>query len=121
MTIKLFSHHLTHWYHKYKRDLPWRQTKDPYKIWVSEIMLQQTQVVTVIPYYERWLKTFPTLAALAHAPLSKVLERWAGLGYYRRVRMLHQAARYVQKELQGRIPQNTAELRKLPGIGRYTA
>jgi A/G-specific adenine glycosylase len=84
-------------------------------------MLQQTQVATVIPYYERWLKTFPSLIALAHAPLSKALERWAGLGYYRRVRMFHRTARYVQKELGGRIPQTAEGLRKLPGIGRYTA
>jgi A/G-specific adenine glycosylase len=84
-------------------------------------MLQQTQVATVIPYYERWLKTFPSLSALARAPLSKALELWAGLGYYRRVRMFHQAANYIQRELQGKIPKTAEELRKLPGIGRYTA
>ena len=112
---------LLRWYSRHKRDLPWRHTRDPYKIWVSEIMLQQTQVATVIPYYERWLKTFPSLSALAHAPLSKALELWAGLGYYRRVRMFHQAASYIQRELQGKIPETAEELMKLPGIGRYTA
>jgi A/G-specific adenine glycosylase len=113
---RLFS-----WYHKKKRPLPWRKTKDPYKIWVSEIMLQQTQVATVIPYYERWLKVFPSLSELARAPLSKALKYWAGLGYYRRVRMFHRAARHVQGKLGGKIPQTAEALRVLPGIGRYTA
>ncbi|MEI7750673.1 MAG: A/G-specific adenine glycosylase [Candidatus Omnitrophota bacterium] len=112
---------LLRWYAKYQRDLPWRHTHDPYKIWASEIMLQQTQVATVIPYYERWLKSFPTLSALANAPLSKALELWAGLGYYRRVRMFHEAAVYIQRELQGNIPETAEKLRALPGIGRYTA
>ena len=112
---------LLRWYSLHKRDLPWRHTRDPYKIWVSEIMLQQTQVATVIPYYERWLKTFPSLSSLARAPLSKALELWAGLGYYRRVRMFHQAATYIQKDLHGKIPGTAEGLRKLPGIGRYTA
>ncbi len=119
--VTKLRHALLRWYSRHKRDLPWRHTRDPYKIWVSEIMLQQTQVATVIPYYERWLKTFPSLSALAHAPLSKALELWAGLGYYRRVRMFHQAASYIQRELQGKIPKTAEELRKLPGIGRYTA
>ncbi len=112
---------LLRWYHRSKRDLPWRHTRNPYKIWVSEIMLQQTQVATVIPYYERWLQTFPSLASLAAAPLPKVLKLWAGLGYYRRARMFHQAARHVQHELHGKIPKTAEALRKLPGIGRYTA
>ena len=112
---------LLRWYSRHKRDLPWRHTRDPYKIWVSEIMLQQTQVATVIPYYKRWLKIFPSLSALARAPLSKALELWAGLGYYRRVRMFHQAASFLQKELRGKIPETAEKLRKLPGIGRYTA
>ncbi|MFH0985809.1 MAG: A/G-specific adenine glycosylase [Candidatus Omnitrophota bacterium] len=112
---------LLRWYSRHKRDLPWRHTHDPYKIWVSEIMLQQTQVATVIPYYHRWLKAFPSISALARAPLSKALELWAGLGYYRRVRMFHQAAIYVQKELQGKLPGSAKELKELPGIGRYTA
>jgi len=112
---------LLRWYSQYKRDLPWRHTRDPYKIWVSEIMLQQTQVATVIPYYERWLKAFPSLSALARAPLSKALKLWAGLGYYRRIRMFHQASRHIQKNLHGKIPETSGTLRKLPGIGRYTA
>jgi A/G-specific adenine glycosylase len=115
------SRSLLLWYSRHKRDLPWRHTRDPYKIWVSEIMLQQTQVATVIPYYERWLKTFPTLSSLARAPLARALELWAGLGYYRRVRMFHQAAGLLQKKSQGKVPESSEELRKLPGIGRYTA
>ncbi|MFH1208497.1 MAG: A/G-specific adenine glycosylase [Candidatus Omnitrophota bacterium] len=115
------SHSLLRWYSRHKRDLPWRHTRDPYKIWVSEIMLQQTQVATVIPYYRRWLKTFPTLSSLANVPLSKALELWAGLGYYKRVRMFHQAAGSLQREFQGKIPGSSEGLRKLPGIGRYTA
>ena len=116
-----FRAQLLSWYRKNARDLPWRRTKDPYKIWVSEIMLQQTQVDTVIPYYERWMKRFPTLKSLAESPLSEVLKYWAGLGYYRRARMLHQGARKVQKEWGGRIVQSIAQLQRLPGIGRYTA
>jgi A/G-specific adenine glycosylase len=114
-------HALLQWYSRHKRDLPWRRTRDPYKIWVSEIMLQQTQVATVIPYYVRWLKNFPSLSVLAHAPLAKVLELWAGLGYYRRARMFHEAACYLQREFQGKIPETAEKLRLLPGIGRYTA
>ncbi|MBP9865575.1 MAG: A/G-specific adenine glycosylase [Candidatus Omnitrophica bacterium] len=112
---------LLSWYRKHARDLPWRHTCDPYKIWVSEIMLQQTQVQTVIPYYTRWLERFPTLEALAKAPQEEVMKYWAGLGYYRRVKMLHAAADFVQTELQGVIPSSPDELRKIPGIGRYTA
>jgi len=109
------------WYRKCARDLPWRRTRDPYKIWVSEIMLQQTQVQTVIPYYNRWLERFPTLETLARASQEDVLKYWAGLGYYRRVKMLHSAAQFVQAELHGQIPSNPEELLKIPGIGRYTA
>ncbi len=109
------------WYRKNARDLPWRHTRDPYKIWVSEIMLQQTQVQTVIPYYKRWLTRFPTLASLADAPLDEVMKYWAGLGYYRRVKMLHAAAKFVRQELAGKIPADPEGLLKIPGIGRYTA
>lgn len=109
------------WYRKNARDLPWRKTKDPYAIWISEIMLQQTQVQTVIPYYERWLAKFPTVHALAKAPLSEVLKYWAGLGYYRRARMLHEGAKRVVKEFSGAIPKTTEALQEIPGIGRYTA
>lgn len=109
------------WYQREARDLPWRKTRDPYAIWVSEIMLQQTQVDTVIPYYERWLKKFPNVTALARAPLEDVLSSWAGLGYYRRARMLHKAAQVVVSDYSGKIPKSPGELLKLPGIGRYTA
>src|SRR6476661_7134608 len=92
------------WYDRSARALPWRETRDPYAIWVSEVMLQQTQVNTVIPYYHRFLERFPSLAALASAPLDRVLASWAGLGYYRRARLLREAARTVVREHAGRIP-----------------
>ena len=109
------------WFHAQARDLPWRQTADPYAIWVSEVMLQQTQIATVIPYYRRFLAAFPTVEALAQAPLECVLELWSGLGYYRRARHLHQAARKITSEFAGRLPQGYASLRTLPGVGDYTA
>ena len=112
---------LLHWYKKNGRDLPWRRTKDPYAIWVSEIMLQQTQVLTVIPYYQKFLKSFPTVRHLAKADLSKVLKVWEGLGYYSRARNLHRASRIVSNHFNGKIPDNLTDLRTLPGIGRYTA
>jgi A/G-specific adenine glycosylase len=104
-----------------KRDLPWRRTRDPYAIWVSEIMLQQTRVATVIPYWERWMARFPTLAALAGAPLDDVLAAWAGLGYYSRARNLHAGARAAVERWGGALPRRAAELREVPGIGPYTA
>ncbi|MFA6599575.1 MAG: A/G-specific adenine glycosylase [Candidatus Omnitrophota bacterium] len=119
--IASLQKNLLSWYRKHARDLPWRRTKDPYKIWVSEIMLQQTQVDTVIPYYQKWIRRFPTLKSSARAPLSQVMKHWAGLGYYRRARMLHQAAGFVERECGGRIPESILALMKLPGIGRYTA
>lgn len=112
---------LLSWYGRAARDLPWRRTKDPYKIWVSEIMLQQTQVQTVIPYYEKWLKRFPDLVSLAEAPEAEVMKYWAGLGYYRRARMLHKAAKTVLEKSGGEVPSDPAALLELPGIGRYTA
>ena len=112
---------LLKWYALHARNLPWRATHDPYRVWVSEIMLQQTQVETVIPYYRRWLKRFPTVKALAQAPLAEVLTHWEGLGYYSRARNLHKAAQKVVAEFGGRLPPDTATLRQLPGIGRYTA
>lgn len=118
---KKIQNKLSAWYRLYQRRLPWRATKDPYKIWVSEIMLQQTQVTTVIPYYQRWLQNFPNLKSLAAAPLHKVLRLWEGLGYYRRARMLHEAAGFICKNLHGKIPETAAALQKLPGIGRYSA
>jgi len=104
-----------------QRDLPWRRTRDPYAIWVSEIMLQQTRVATVIPYWERWMAKFPTVSALAGAPLDDVLAAWAGLGYYSRARNLHAGARAVDARFGGALPARAAELRDVPGIGPYTA
>lgn len=108
---------LLDWYDRVKRDLPWRATRDPYAIWVSEIMLQQTQVATVIPFYERWMARFPTVESLADAPIEEVLSTWQGLGYYRRARMLHAAALVARDGL----PKTAAEWRRLPGVGAYTA
>jgi A/G-specific adenine glycosylase len=111
---------LAAWYMKAKRDLPWRRTTDPYAITVSEVMLQQTQVVTVIPYYERWLKLFPTWEALAGAKEHDVIKAWEGLGYYRRARNLQALAQAVARE-GGKMPRSEEGLRALPGIGPYTA
>lgn len=104
-----------------RRSMPWRETSDPYAIWVSEVMLQQTRVETVIPYWERWMERFPTVEALADAELDEVLKRWEGLGYYSRARNLHGAARMVRERHGGRLPGTPDELRGLPGIGEYTA
>lgn len=112
---------LLRWYDANRRDLPWRRTRDPYAIWISETMLQQTQVATVIPYYERFLKVFPTPAALARAPMDKVLTLWSGLGYYRRAENLKQAAETIARTHAGQIPESYDALRALPGIGDYTA
>jgi len=112
---------LLEWYEQSARKLPWRGGQDPYLIWVSEIMLQQTRVETVIPYFERWLERFPSLASLAEAPEQEVLRLWEGLGYYSRARNLHRAAQMVQNQYGGQIPPNRAELEKLPGVGKYTA
>ncbi len=112
---------LLKWYERAKRDLPWRRTRDPYRIWLSEVMLQQTRVESVIPYYERFLTAFPSVAALAAAPLDAVLKGWEGLGYYARARNLHRAAQAVVNRHEGRIPLAAAQLAELPGIGRYTA
>ncbi len=112
---------LLSWYADGRRDLPWRRTLDPYHIWVAEVMLQQTQVTTVIPYYERFLARFPALEALAAASLDEVLKLWEGLGYYARARHLHAAARIVVSELDSHIPDTMDGLLALPGIGRYTA
>ena len=109
------------WYRRERRDLPWRRTRDPYAIWLSETMLQQTRVETVIPYYQRFLEHFPDVAALASADLEEVYAHWAGLGYYSRARNLHAAARRVVERFAGRLPHDAQELRSLPGVGRYTA
>lgn len=109
------------WYRAQRRDLPWRRTRDPWAIWVSETMLQQTRVETVIPYWERFLARFPSPAALADAPLDDVLGLWAGLGYYGRARNLKRAAEQVVERFAGRVPDDPEALATLPGVGRYTA
>jgi A/G-specific adenine glycosylase len=109
------------WFHRNARTLPWRRTKSFYPVWVSEVMLQQTQVETVIPYYRRFLTEFPTLQSLAASPLERVLELWSGLGYYRRARNLHQATRVVLEKFGGRFPRDLATAQSLPGVGGYTA
>src|SRR5690242_16718568 len=106
---------LLRWFAANARDLPWRRTKDPYAIWVSEIMLQQTQVRTVIPYWERWMKTFPAVTALATADLSRVLKLWEGLGYYTRARLLHRAAHAIVTEHRGAFPTTFEHVLALPG------
>jgi A/G-specific adenine glycosylase len=109
------------WYDANKRDLPWRRDTDPYRVWLSEVMLQQTTVPTVLGYFERFLDRWPSVAALAQAPLDDVLAQWAGLGYYARARKLHECARVVTHELGGRFPDSIDALQHLPGIGPYTA
>lgn len=117
-----FTEHLIAWQKVAGRhDLPWQNTRDPYRIWLSEIMLQQTQVATVIPYYQRFLARFPNVGALAAAPIEAVIEHWAGLGYYARARNLHRCARQVVADHGGRFPEDPAQLVELPGIGRSTA
>lgn len=116
-----FRRRLAAWFARSARDLPWRRTRDPYCVWVSEIMLQQTQVATVEPYFERFVRAFPTIEALAAADEQQVLRLWEGLGYYRRARQLHQAARAIVAEHGGRFPRDREAVRRLPGIGRYTA
>ncbi|MBV8587580.1 MAG: A/G-specific adenine glycosylase [Verrucomicrobia bacterium] len=109
------------WFVRHGRVLPWRLTSDPYCILVSELMLQQTQVVTVVPYYERWMNRFPTLVSLAEADESEVLREWQGLGYYNRARNLHQCAKRLVADFNGEFPTDLAVLEQLPGLGRYTA
>src|SRR5208283_746050 len=112
---------LLKWYGRRKRDLPWRRSRDPYRVWVSEIMLQQTQVETVKPYFRRFLRRFPSVRALAEAPADAVMKAWEGLGYYARARNLHRAAKIISSDFDGRWPESPEELMKLPGIGRSTA
>jgi A/G-specific adenine glycosylase len=116
-----FRRRLLRWFRHHGRDLPWRRTRDPYHIVVSEFMLQQTQVSRVVGYYGRFLQRYPTIQSLASASPRTVRESWEGLGYYRRAANLHRLARAVVRELDGRIPSDPAELRRLPGVGRYTA
>ena len=118
---ELFSKLLRNWYRQHARDLPWRGIDDPYATWLSEIMLQQTRVATVMERYLEFLLRFPTLPSLARAEESEVLALWSGLGYYRRARMLHRGAQFVMRELNGKLPRTAEELRTLPGVGAYTA
>jgi A/G-specific adenine glycosylase len=135
-TLRTIRLRLLAWYRKYARELPWRDSAatrskasgsktsppaDPYRVWVSEIMLQQTRVEAVRPYFQRFLKSFPNVRRLAGAPLENVLKAWEGLGYYSRARNLHQAAKMVVRDFGGKLPSTVAQLRRLPGIGRYTA
>lgn len=119
--IASFRRTLLNWYDNEKRDLPWRRTKNPYHIWISEIMLQQTQVVTVIPYYERFLDWFQTIESLANAPEEKLLKAWEGLGYYSRVRNMQRAAQEIMENFGGVFPDNHKDILSLKGIGPYTA
>lgn len=118
---KSFRRRLLTWYSRHKRDLPWRKSRDPYRVWVSEVMLQQTTVAAVKPYFERFIKAFPNVEKLAAAEEVQVLRLWEGLGYYRRARGLYAAAKQVVAEYSGEFPRDLAALQSLPGIGRYTA
>jgi A/G-specific adenine glycosylase len=115
-----FSRQLCAWYRAHARDLPWRRTRDPYKIWISEIMLQQTTVNAVIPYYQKWIKVFPTVASVEHASLQRVLRLWQGLGYYQRAKNIHKAANIICAAHEGTVPRRAEEMRRLPGFGPYT-
>jgi A/G-specific adenine glycosylase len=120
--VTSFKRRLRAWYRRSGRhDLPWRLTRDPYAVLVSEVMLQQTQVHRVVPYYEAWLSRWPTPAALAEAPVAEVIRAWSGLGYNRRALNLHRAAQAAQREFGGAIPTSPDHLRELPGVGEYTA
>ena len=117
-----FSRRLLAWYGRHgRKDLPWQASRDPFHIWVSEIMLQQTQVTTVIPYFERFIERFPDIASLAQAAQDEVLHHWTGLGYYARARNLHRAAGVVLEKHGGRFPREFEQVRQLPGIGASTA
>ena len=119
--INRVRRHLLRWYQDHQRSLPWRNSDDPYCIWVSEVMLQQTQVNTVVPYYRRFIERFPSVAYLARADLDTVLKAWEGLGYYARARNMHRAAQELVRSSQGQLPASREALRKLPGIGDYIA
>ncbi|MBX2961186.1 MAG: A/G-specific adenine glycosylase [Cyclobacteriaceae bacterium] len=121
MEARYFSKKVVEWYNQNKRSLPWRNTKDPYKIWLSEIILQQTRVNQGLPYYQNFIKEFPDVHALANTPEQKVLRLWQGLGYYTRARNLHKAAKEISSKHGGKFPTAFSDLKKLPGIGEYTA
>ena len=119
--LKNFQSRLLRWFRAHKRDLPWRRSRDPYRIWVAEVMLQQTRIAAVLPYYHRFLEKFPTVKSLAAAPLAEVLKLWSGLGYYSRARNLHRAAKEIVAQHKGKFPRTLDSALQLPGIGRYTA
>ena len=121
MNKDFFSKHIINWYRSHQRDLPWRRTRDPYKIWLSEIILQQTRVAQGLPYYEKFVKKFPSVFELAKASTQDVLRLWQGLGYYSRARNLHQCAKDIVQRYNGVFPNSFEELKKLKGIGPYTA
>jgi len=122
MSQQTFSKKLLTWYNKHgRKNLPWQQNKTPYRVWLSEIMLQQTQVKTVIPYFNNFIKTFPTINKLAKAPLDEILHLWSGLGYYSRARNLHKCASIIVNQHNSKFPTTLDELQQLPGIGRSTA
>ena len=121
MQIMDFSNILINWYLQNKRDLPWRHTKNPYNIWLSEIILQQTRVVQGLPYYNKFIESFPNVESLANAEEEKVLKLWQGLGYYSRARNLHTTAKFINEQLKGEFPKNYNDLLKLKGVGEYTA
>ncbi len=118
---RTLADHVVDWFLKNRRDLPWRGTSDPYRIWVSEVMLQQTTVATVIPFYQKFLKKFPSVEALAESKESEVLKAWQGLGYYRRAKNLRLGAQFLMQSFKGKMPKSLAEILEVPGIGRYTA
>ena len=119
--LKAFQRRLLGWFRTHRRDLPWRASRDPYRVWVAEIMLQQTRIAAVLPYYHRFLKNFHTVESLARAPQDKVLRLWSGLGYYSRARNLHRAAKGIVARHEGKFPPTLEAALALPGIGRYTA
>jgi len=121
MDKRYFSSKIVQWYVRNKRDLPWRETTDPYKIWLSEIILQQTRVIQGLPYYLRFTERYPDIVALANATEQEVLRLWQGLGYYTRARNLYKCARTVAKDFNGKFPGSFRELLQLPGVGEYTA
>lgn len=111
---------LKHWFCTQRRDLPWRRNPTPYAVWISEVMLQQTQVAVVVPYFERWMQRFPTIKALAKAPLDDVIKMWEGLGYYSRARHLHAGAQHLINDFKGKLPEDQENLKKIKGLGPYT-
>jgi A/G-specific adenine glycosylase len=119
--LKTFQRRLLAWFRAHQRDLPWRASRDPYRLWVAEVMLQQTRIAAVLPYYHRFLKQFPTVESLARAPQEKVLQLWSGLGYYSRARNLHGAAKEISAHHDGKFPRTLEAALALPGVGRYTA